>query len=85
MSRYQSVMCDRPNCGKIKREANHWLKGAAIHGGYILADAESFDPPKLNGQYLIVDDFCVRAVRPRCPGHSSASGKLKTAAAPPVG
>lgn len=50
--RHESVSCDR--CGKIKGEANHWLKGATIYGGYLLADAESLDPP----EGLMIEDFC---------------------------
>lgn len=55
--RNSSVMCDR--CGKVKGEANHWLKGAQMCGGYLLADAEAFDPPteKLS-ERLVIEDFC---------------------------
>lgn len=53
MSRLASVMCDR--CGKVKGEANAWLKGTKMCGGYVLAASESFTPPVGD---CIVHDFC---------------------------
>lgn len=55
MSQHSVTKCDY--CGVTKGEGNHWLKGANVHGGYLIADSHSLNVSTMP-ENTFVEDLC---------------------------